>query len=75
MGIIFGLVDTENGLPSPMWVGIVQSVEGLDRVKDGRRNHPFSCLTDCSQTSRLIFCPGTGMYIIASLGLKPLDTD
>ena len=59
-------------LPSPMYVGIIQSMEGLNRTERRRRKNSllfFPCLTAWAGTFHFIFSrPWTEIYIIISPG-------
>ena len=62
-------------LPSPVWMGIMQSIEARieQKVEDGGI-HPFSCLTAWAGTSHLIVsCPWAGDYTSATPALRPRD--
>lgn len=62
---------------SPVSVGIIHSLEGLNRTKGSRRkNLPLYYLPAWIGTSHLVFSgPWTGTYIIRSSVLRPSDSD
>lgn len=68
-------VDSWSRLSPTVWIGVIQSTEGLNRAKtEEGRIHPLSSLTAWSGTS-LLSCPHLGFTPLASLVFRPSDSD